>query len=559
MKRYSHLIIAFICLFSGCVDRFDDMNTNPGAVTEASLKYILPYIQEVGSHLNCDPYQRADNLYAQMYCQYFANTLADFASDRYGYNDSWSENGFWLPYYSTLKHAKVAKETALNNPEQNNIYQMIRIIEACFTGGMTDVFGDIPYSEAALGNTQNSYDTQESIYNDMFNELKEAVSVLVENNTDQETCTSDNDLIFSGDIQKWIRFANSLRLRYALRISYINPDLAKEEGEAALAAGVMLSNDDNAYVTASATSSKGWGHPLYMMSTWGGFTMSKTMEDILKNESTVVDPRMKLWFGQAADYVTAVSNGEAALQEYIAGGGEQYSGLPNGMSTTEIGLAVNSASRHSQCWGLQAYPDWNSQSTPSLDVLNLTVTLPLKLMTYGEVCFMKAEAALRGWSGAGDVQTNYETGIVASLEDERSHLSDVTLSSSDDDLTYLTTGKVAWNDADTEEAKLEKIATQRWLSLYPNGIEAWAECRRTGYPKLIPVRHSDDENINPSNGDFIKKLRYTDSERRENAENSMASTLNQGQGDTSTTLVWWDTDRQKQVGYRAINSINVVK
>lgn len=99
---------------------------------------------------------------------------------------------------------------------------------------------------------------------------------------------------------------------------------------------------------------------------------------------------------------------------------------------------------------------------------------------------------------------NYKEGIKASLADERSFLSDASLSPSTNDETYMTTGKVAWNDNDTKEQKLEKIGTQKWLALYPNGIEAWAECRRTGYPKLSPVLHSEDANINPANHEFIR-------------------------------------------------------
>ena len=261
---------------------------------------------------------------------------------------------------------------------------------------------------------------------------------------------------------------------------------------------------------------------------------------ILKHLSTVEDPRMRLWFGQAEDYVAAKKDG--TLSNYT---GEQFAGLPNGMSSTEIGLPDNAATRHSVCLGLQAYPEWNSLDTPTSDVLNTTVTLPLKIMTYSEVCFLKAEAALLGWSGAGNAKENYYSGITASLADERSFLSNAALSPTTNDEIYMTTGDVAWDDNDTYEQKLEKIATQKWIALYPNGIEAWAECRRTGYPKLIPVLHSEETTIDPSKGQFIKKLRYPDSERRENAENATSSKLNNGQGDGPNVRVWWDTGRYK--------------
>lgn len=83
------------------------------------------------------------------------------------------------------------------------------------------------------------------------------------------------------------------------------------------------------------------------------------------------------------------------------------------------------------------------------------------------------------------------------------------------------------------------------MALYPNGIEAWAECRRTGYPVLSPISQSDDPDINPANGEFIKKIRYCDAERRDNSVNSTSSSLNQGQGDGMNVRVWWDTSRYK--------------
>ena len=157
---------------------------------------------------------------------------------------------------------------------------------------------------------------------------------------------------------------------------------------------------------------------------------------------------------------------------------------------------------------------------------------------------VEAEAALRGWSGAGDIKNNYENGIRASLAEERDGV-DASLYSTDNDEIYLTTGNVAWSNTDSDEKKLEKIITQKWLALYPNGIEAWAECRRTGYPVLMPISQSDDPAINPGNGEFIKKIRYCDAERRDNKENATASSLNQGQGDGMNVRVWWDTQRYK--------------
>ena len=503
MKRYKAFLGLCLAveLLSGCTDSFDDMNTNPGAVTEANLKYVLPYVEEMTTRVDCSPYQRGDNLYAQLYCQYFSNTTSGFITDRYGYVDDYVVAGFWTPYYSTLKHMKVAKVTAANNPDQSNILQMIRIMTAKNTIEMTDMFGDIPYSQAGLGETQNVYDTQRSIYVDVFKELTEAADALSQNLAGQETCSADNDLIFAGDTQKWMRLANSLRLRAAMRLRFIDPDLARQEGEAAIADGLMQSNDDNAYIECRADASSGWGHPLYQMATWQGLAMSNKMEDVLKNTSTVEDPRMELWFGVSRNYAAAIEAGTTGSYT-----GEKFSGLPNGMNTSEMGLPENALADHSEYWGLLAFPEYNSKG----DVASVTVpvTLPLKIMTYSEVCLLKAEAALAGWTGAGDVQQNYEDGIRASFEDERSFLSDASLSSTANDDAYIAGVALTGDD----ENKLEQIITQKWLALYPSGVEAWAECRRTGYP---------------------------------NAANATSPSLNQGQGDGSTVRVWWDTARYK--------------
>ena len=165
-------------------------------------------------------------------------------------------------------------------------------------------------------------------------------------------------------------------------------------------------------------------------------------------------------------------------------------------------------------------------------------------MSYAEVCFLKAEAALKGWSGSGDVKSNYETGIRASFAEARDGVSSSLYSTANDE-TYITTGNVAWSNSDTEEQKLKKIITQKWIALYPNGNEAWAECRRTGYPELMQISSSVDQSINPANGEFVKKIRYTDAERRDNAEHAKDASLNQGQGDGMNVRVWWDTKRYK--------------
>jgi hypothetical protein len=152
---------------------------------------------------------------------------------------------------------------------------------------------------------------------------------------------------------------------------------------------------------------------------------------------------------------------------------------------------------------------------------------------------LKAEAALRGWAGAGDAKENYIAGIRASFDEARAGVSASLYSTAADD-AYINGGDVKWDAAASFETKLKQIITQKWIGIYPNGTEAWTEFRRTGYPALAPVVKSDNDLIKA--GEFIKKFRYIDDERNLN-HYSKESSLNQGKGDGQNVRVWWDTNR----------------
>ena len=230
---------------------------------------------------------------------------------------------------------------------------------------------------------------------------------------------------------------------------------------------------------------------------------------------------MTLWFGH-----TETSTAEAPV----------YAGIPNGLSVSELGQY----SDRSYVWGLKTMPNWNTVNDKTS---NFKVVVRQQVMNYAEVCLLKAEAALRGYAGAGNAEQNYLAGIQASFDGERASV-DAGLYSTDQDETYKTTGSVAWNSVSDFEGHLNQIITQKWLAVYPNGVEAWSEFRRTGYPKLSPVKQSLEPTIKAENGEFIKKLRYVDDELRENP-NATSSELNQGKGDGLNVRVWWDTKRYK--------------
>ncbi len=520
------LILAIVSLW-GCTGDFDEMNSNPNAATKIDPSLLFPLMEREAINGGYGNYQMGENLHANQYAQWVSNTASYFSSDRYDYNNNWVTSAYWTPYYTyVLKNLLDIQRMAEESPEYEEMYHIARIMTAVGTARTTDVFGDVPYSEASRGIEKPSYDSQKDIYYSIFEELKEATAALSAGFESEQVKYGSQDLIYGGDVTKWIKFGNSLRLRYALRLSFIDPDKAKEEGEAALSSTLMSSVNDNAALTTSIDDNNGIGHPFYTICYWNEFRMSYTFEKAYKELSSTVDPRMECYWG-----VTESTHGT---------NNPEFSGLRNGLPSDQLALQGNTPAENSNIWGLLWAPEWNSGTgTPSG-----FRAFPYYTMCYSEVCFLKAEAAIRGWSNAGNAKTNYDDGIRASFAEARLGVSTALYSTANDE-AYLSGGEVGWNESADFEAKLKKIATQKWIALFPNGTEAWAEVRRTGYPELIPIVRSDNQDINPANGEFIKKLRYVNKEREENTENATSGTLNNGKGDGANVRVWWDTGRYK--------------
>ncbi|MCD7713264.1 MAG: SusD/RagB family nutrient-binding outer membrane lipoprotein [Firmicutes bacterium] len=524
--KYAAIVTGLFLSYS-CTGDFEEMNKSQNSLdTIEDPNFYFPRIQQKAIHAYYGEYQVGVNLYTNQYAQYVSNTATSWATDRYAYQDSWAMNGYWTPYYLyVLKYMLQIKEICEDRSDFQQMYHIARIMTAEGTGRITDVFGDIPYSEASRGIDKPKYDSQKDIYYDILKELKEATDALEAANYGgvQQKSYGSQDLVYGGSADSWICLGNSLRLRYAMRLSYVDPEKAKAEVEDALSKRLMTEVSHSAgYKPGSSGDSE---HPMTVICHWNEFRLSETLVDAYKELSTVQDQRALFYAG----YTQASTNDED--------GQRVLQGLRNGLSATELG-DVNST--NSNVWGLKWYPVWNAEG----EAPSGRSTDPYYFMLYSEVCFLKAEAALRGWGNAGDAQTNYIEGIQASFAETRLNV-DESYYTTDEDETYYTTGSVAWNEADDFETKLKKIITQKWISMFPNGNEAWAEFRRTGYPELRPIAQSDEPSINPANGEFIKKLRYSEIERRENTANSTASSLNQGQGDGPNVRVWWDTGRYK--------------
>lgn len=462
------LLAAWIMASLGaCDDGLTDLNINPNEPVNVGAEYLFTNAVEAsvtrvtGSSLNLDLVGLWVQHYAEM--RYTEEDRFELADSRV--QTHWS--GFWAGPMQDFNEVVVkGRETGRPNVEAMGV-----VMRAWTQQVITDLWGDVGYSEALQGRTPGSsntvaYDPQQQIYAGLIGELRSAVSLL-----DPAGVRMGNaDLIYQGDPAKWAKFANSLRLRMAMRMSAADANAAATEVAAALAAGVFTSNADNAvlwYLDNGVNV-----HPLHAYyRSAPSHTVSAALVDTLKRNA---DPRLPV-------YATTNASGE-------------YQGMPNAVT---------------------ADPPLNTLS--AIGTFFTRPNAPSYLMTYAEVLFLRAEAVARGWA-TGDAEALYRDAI-------RAHMQQLGIAGPAIN-TYLAQPAVAYDG-------LRSIGVQKWIALFGNGPEAYAEWRRTGYPGLV----AGPDALN--DGRIPIRLPYPGSEQSLNEAAVKAAMARQG-GATLNSPVWWD-------------------
>lgn len=527
MKKIKY-IIAFVFMslsLIGCTKDFDKLNTDTTNLTSETVDlstFGLLFTQTQYSAMLHTPiganqfypwnFQTAQALFPDLYVQYFATTVAYFGSDTNVIIGGWN-GATWNEFYGTCApQLKFFEDfTAENNlPAENAI---AKVWKTFAYNRMTDFYGPIPFSEFGNGENSVAYDTQESIYKTAFTTLDDAVAVLKANTNG--TILGSSDGIYGGDAQKWLKFANTLRLRLALRIKYVEPALAKTEAEKAVADGVMENNGDSALLITTANSKNGYN----VISAWNEFRMSAAMESVLKGYE---DPRMPVYYSPAA-------NGDSD------GDGVVYEGLRNGQTIADRGSsAIDFAGSNSNI-GPMWVPDAVTDYTP------------IRVMRAAEAYFLRAEGALEGWSMGGSVESLYNSGIAMSLQENgvpnATYANSMNTPTAVGDLhssPALTDIPVKFDAAGSNERKLEQIMTQKWLALYPDSWESWNDVRRTGYPKLYPRIISANPDVPVDM--VMRRLTYVSAEYDNNGDavNAALALPEMSGGDKGSTKLWWD-------------------
>ncbi len=522
MKQYKNIILSavsagFLLGLVACTNSYEQYNQDEYAVSKEemqrdahSLGSALLNLENWVIPTDVNTNQYTECLLGGSYGGYISDSNPGFSGKNFAQYSP--ENGWNRVLFKDIIPKMFIYSNEVNKATDEVVPRAVaKIIKVAGMHRVTDAYGPIPYSKVGLdGELTAPYDTQEEVYNLMFEQLNEAISALTSNRTADFKANADK--VYNGRVEKWIKFANSLKLRLAIRISKVSPAKAKQMAEEAVKheIGVMTSNDDNAELSISST------NPFYIiMHEYNGVPNnqgdSRIGADITTYMNGYNDPRRAAMFSLST----------------FANGSNGFYGLRTGISIPAQSIS-------------NMYSNYKVSTDSKILWMNAS-----------EVAFLRAEGALRGWDMGNSAKEFYKQGIRFSFDQWNVSGADTYIANTTATPAIYTdpvgsnsyNGKtssitIAWDDTAPVETNLERIITQKWIANFPLGQEAWAEYRRTGFPKLMPVVINNSGGIVDSNKG-ARRLAYPQEERINNLENyNTAVTLLKG-ADNMATDVWW--------------------
>lgn len=495
----------------GCTDEFENFNTNPKnptpeqmegdyASTAALINTMIPVLQNGQEN----DFQMLDQMVGYEYGRMLAaknqwGSGAYFAT--YDPPQGWIQIPFntTMPdiYTSFFKIRDISGGVGLT-------YYWANFLRVVGTLRVSDMYGPTPFSLIGTGDSYTvAYDDMPDLYNAMFKTLDEAIAGLKESVGSSITTEifGNADAIYQGDIAKWVKLANTFKLRMAMRIVNANPALAKQKAEEAVsdAGGLVESVAETAYTTIV-----GNGNSLWKVTE--GWEEGRVSADITSYMNGYNDPRIGVYCAKASDGT--------------------YKGARNGVYHYDNNDFIK--------YSLTNY----KQESPTLLV-----------MSAAESWFLRAEGALRGWNMGGNAKDLYEQGVQVSMAERGVQIGNyLSVTSGPEAYTALETTAYnatpatdicpMYDESASFEKNLERIIVQKWLASFPNGWEAWNDFRRTGYPIWFPVVNNRSvEGVTAARG--MRRLSFPQSEFNTNEANVKAAVGMLGGPDTGATDLWW--------------------
>jgi hypothetical protein len=502
-------ILATFSLGSCDEDKLTELNINKNASTDIDLSYLLAYGQTRVAGSRYESW-RTNLIYSSTMIQHNASLQGYWSGDKYYYNAQYS-GAYWERHFpDAIKNLTNVVDLTEGDPERVNLNSFAKIMRAYDLHKITDIYGDIPYTQAGRGidgeeNWFPEYEPQQQVYANIIADYKAARDAM---NSGADKLGAQ-DILYNGDVAKWKKFANALLMRAALRMSNVDAATAQSVFKEAYNSGTFSSDDDNAFFTqvlGNGGDINYNGTSLAMSNAAGGggdnnAKVSKTFLDWMNEKN---DPRKMIIVGGVGNpYDASTWNTDPDAQV----------GLPNGYNSTTI---------------KDIYPDF--QSVHEFSFINpriIDLDDPTPFISYAQTELMIAEAIEKGWIG-GSSEEHFNNGVKAAILS----WSAFGVDTPDDATIDAYIQGLGYSSASN---KMEIIGEQYWAASYLDHVEAWSNWRRTGFPKLTPA---SDPN-NDTNGTIPRRLRYYENEIGSNPENYAAAIARQGE-DRLTTRVWWD-------------------
>lgn len=508
-KKILNIVLAaavtpFLCC---CTDNFEEYNTNPYEPHSLNPPMLFATMITTGINVQQNDNQMIDQMVAGPFSGYLtmANSWGGSNFNTFNQTESWNQIPFNTPFEKFYSNY-FKLETATGG--KGHYWAMAKLLRVNTMLRVTDCYGPIPYSQVANGKTAVAYDSQEDVYKHMFEDLDYVIQMLGEfvDEVGGLKPLEGYDPVYNGDYNKWMRFANSLKLRLAVRISNVSPELARTKAEEAVKStrGLIDTNDNNAYVGVGAEP-----NPLWLVaSSWGEIRINATIASYMKGYS---DPRSAVYFTTSK-----------------LGGDSPYMGMRSGLE----GVKPATYSGYSM-------PNYEQKD----DML---------MFCAAETAFLRAEGALHGWDMGGSARDFYEQGVKLSFDQRKVSGADEYLANAvavpepfvdpvnpaKCNYTPKTKITIAWNEGASTEEKLERIITQKWIANFPLGFEGWADYRRTGYPEVFPSVSNLSNGVIDTNRQ-LRRLPFPLSEKQGNSANVSAAVSMLGGPDTGATDLWW--------------------
>lgn len=557
MKHILLFLTLIVLGMASCTDDFLEINKDPNAIVkeEASARYFFTDPQYQLFAPDRYPYWRAHIIHMDRYAGYFT----------FGFNGSWWNGELGYSYHSGYTDAvwgwmsgyfgridNFLKLTEAGGDFENELMHATgKIVKAMYYQMYTDIFGDIPYSEAGIeGIVTPAYDEQKSIYQGIIAELDEAMATIGDNTKTGEGIDDlgKNDLYFEGDLIRWKQLANSLKLRIALRAYGAEgagfADAAITEALNAdlfLLEDCIMKKDDIISQWSASAYGDVWHNFGGLGSKWH---VGQPLVDNLRNNN---DPRLEKYASPAPGGVVdlvrpAEDPGKTQFDKHVAfvsqtltdagvvftetvEGDTVTIDMPEGIyyvgQPVRMGGDIYSYIRHE--FFSEPVPEVVAQKNSGTKMWDEII------MTSAEVYFLQAEAALNGFGG--DAEALYQDGIRSAMM-----LWDI---SEADMENFIATEQVAMLNGNPEQ-NLEKVSVQRWLACYTDGFEGWAIARKSGFPAELTLTLTDPEiyGLGTINGVYPERLRFGSSVQTQDPTNYNIVIGRQG-ADRQDTKLWW--------------------